>query len=105
MTSYHVKIKNTGKAARVVHDGARPVRIGANETVDDILDEETIRQIQTERHDRDPSEEPTLLVEQGAKVEDKDVPTQPTLHQQQASTLGGEEAPAPQAHKRGPPHK
>jgi hypothetical protein len=103
MTSYHVKIKNTGKAARVIHDGARPVRINADETIDAILDEETIKQLQAERHDRDPSEEPTLSVEQGAKAED--VPPQPTTHQQQAPALGGEEAPAAQAHKRGPPHK
>jgi hypothetical protein len=101
MTSYHVKIKNTGKAARVVHDGARPVRIEAGATADAILDEETIKLIQAERHDRDTDEEPTLSVQKGEEA--KDVPPQPNPPQQfSAPELEGENAPAHK--KRGPPH-
>ena len=112
-----------GRAARVVHDGARPVRFPAGEWTDAILSEETIKRIKSEKHDFDTAEEPRLEVQQGEKAED--AMPQP-LHipgvadqQQQDTRLGAdaEHSPHVASHaagdengnhashkKRGPPH-
>lgn len=68
MTAYHVKIHNAGRGARVIHDGQKPIRIGAGETVEQILTEDTIKRLQGERSD-DP-DEPKLDLQQGDKAEE-----------------------------------
>lgn len=73
--SYHVKVHNMGRGARVVHDGARPVRFPPGEWTDAILSEETIKLIQNEKHDRDTDEEPRLELQKGEKADE--APQQP----------------------------
>src|SRR4029077_14970630 len=101
--SYHVKIHNLGRGARVIHDGARPIRIPAGEWVDAILAEETITRLKAERHDQDPSEEPVLEVQQGEKAEE--IPPQPSPPPgpaSQAEASGEENNQA--SHKKRAPH-
>jgi hypothetical protein len=99
MTHYHVSIRNTGAAARVIHDGVsqKPIRIGAGETVEEVLDEDTINRLQREKP---VPEEPKLELTKGDKVADAETP-QPPMQRHQTDDV--EEAVATQ-HKRRPAH-
>jgi hypothetical protein len=80
---YHVKLRNPGMAARVFHDGARPVRIGPGETLEDeTLGEDTIARLKAEKHSN-PEEPPPLEVTQLGEA-------------------GGHEGGEPAGHKRRP---
>lgn len=104
-TYYHVKIQNMGRAARVIHDGARPVQIGAGQTVDAVLSEETIKRLNAEE---DVEGEPKLQVTQGKKTDAAPggfgggaMPHMPNPEHEGSHTVASGEENA--SHKRGPP--
>lgn len=103
MTAYHVKIHNLGRAAKVIHDGQKPIRIDAGGTTETILTEDTIKRLKAEHVD---PEEPRLEIEQGAKAEEEAMhnPAPPPEGQHAAS---GEEnhGDAPASHKPRAGHK
>lgn len=101
MTHYHVSIRNTGAAARVIHDGVslKAIRIGAGETVEEVLDEDAIDRLQREKPYPD---EPKLELTKGDLVADEDAP-QPPIQRQQAGDVA-EEAHFATQHKRRPAH-
>lgn len=66
-TFYYVKIENRGRAARVIHDGARPVQVHAGQTIDDVLSDAAIKRLKAEPEIEG---EPKLEIHQGPKADE-----------------------------------
>ena len=57
---HHVRLRNLGLAARVFHDGQRPIRVGAGEIIEETLSEEAIALLKAEK--QFPDEPPPLVL-------------------------------------------